>query len=179
VEVGLPTQKRRYVFPEPDEHFFELADTLVEPWNFLKVCAPPAHFIHRIPSRWEIQPQGYMMHCSQPMIKRPFASTNDLEWKLEKIGSVHLMKCVDGEGTLAACGRLIIVEDIAVYDRIITEPQYRRQGLATLLMLELGSIALRHGATKNILVATEEGKALYEHLGWKVYSPYTSIVIPG
>jgi hypothetical protein len=45
-------------------------------------------------------------------------------------------------------------------------------------MKELEKIALSKGISKNFLVATEEGKPLYESLGWKLYCLYTSIVIP-
>lgn len=45
-------------------------------------------------------------------------------------------------------------------------------------MKELEKIALSKGVSKNFLVATEQGKSLYESLGWELYSLYTSIVIP-
>jgi len=45
------------------------------------------------------------------------------------------------------------------------------------LMRELENIALAKGVSKNFLIATEEGKFLYESLGWEVYSLYTSIVM--
>lgn len=79
----------------------------------------------------------------------------------------------------AAIGRLIIIDGLAVYDRIRTESSHRRKGLATLMMKSLESIALSKGITAGILVATSQGKLLYESLGWEMYSAYTSVLIPG
>jgi hypothetical protein len=46
-------------------------------------------------------------------------------------------------------------------------------------MHELEKIAVSNGIHNNFLVATEQGKSLYETMGWELYSSYTSIVIPG
>jgi hypothetical protein len=46
-------------------------------------------------------------------------------------------------------------------------------------MKSLESYGLEHGIHKGILVATEEGKALYKKLGWQLASHYTTVVIPG
>lgn len=74
-------------------------------------------------------------------------------------------------------GRVILVKDFAIYDRIKAEDKYKRKGLASFVMKELGKITLSKVFIKIFLVATEEGKILYESLGWEIYSPYTSIVI--
>jgi hypothetical protein len=46
-------------------------------------------------------------------------------------------------------------------------------------MSALGEAANRAGASRWLLVATPEGRALYETLGWEVHAPYTSAFIPG
>jgi GNAT superfamily N-acetyltransferase len=178
VEVGYEKQKSRYVFPVLNEDFFELAKTVVEPWTFLKVCAPPDRLVNLLPARWVIQPQGYMMHCFRPMIKGDLSLSKEFEWELEENGPIYLLKIIDSQGALAACGRVVLIEDLAIYDRISTEPNYRRRGLASLLMYELERMALAKGVKQNFLVATDEGKELYTSLGWDLYSLYTSIVIP-
>lgn len=81
-------------------------------------------------------------------------------------------------GELASAGRIVIVDDLAVYDRISTEENHKRNGLATFLIKELERIAISKNVYKNFLVATEQGKLLYQSLGWKVCSLYTSFVIP-
>ena len=178
VDVGFEKQKRRYVFPGLNEDFFELAETIVEPWVFLKVCASPDRLVHRLPPRWIVQPQGYMMHCFHPMTKRALPLSKGFKFELEEDGVTYFLKLMDSQGYLAACGRVILIDEIAIYDQISAEPAYRRRGLASVLMYKLETIALKKGISKNVLVATEEGKGLYLSLGWDLYSLYTSIVIP-
>ena len=88
------------------------------------------------------------------------------------------MKIITENGEFASIGRVVIVGDLAIYDRIFTESNHQRKGLATMVMKELEQIALSKGVFKNFLVATEEGRPFYQSLGWELYSLYTSIVIP-
>jgi hypothetical protein len=46
-------------------------------------------------------------------------------------------------------------------------------------MKALEAIARKAGATQGVLVATSDGRALYEALGWQLHSLYTTAVIPG
>jgi GNAT superfamily N-acetyltransferase len=177
-DVGFEKQKCRYVFPVLNDDFFELAKTVVEPWTFLKVCAPADKLVNLLPPRWVIQPQGYMMHCFHPMKKRALSLNKEFELDLEENGVTYYLQIRDIQGALAASGRVVLIEEIAIYDRISTELEYRRRGLATLLLFELERIALSKGVRKNVLVATEEGRGLYTSLGWDLYSHYTSFVIP-
>jgi GNAT superfamily N-acetyltransferase len=98
--------------------------------------------------------------------------------ELSQYNSTFVVKILTKNGDLASMGRIVFVDDLAVYDRISTENNHRRKGLATFLMKELEKIAISKGISNNFLVATEEGKTLYESLGWELYSLYTSIVIP-
>jgi len=88
------------------------------------------------------------------------------------------VKAVAENGEQASIGRVSLTDDVAVYDRIVTEVKHQRKGLASFLLKELEKIALSKGFFNNLLVATEEGRLLYETLGWKVYCLHSSIVIP-
>ncbi|MBB6370261.1 GNAT family N-acetyltransferase [Chryseobacterium shigense] len=178
VEVGEENQKVRYVFPELNNDFLDLSKLINEPWIYLKVCASPDEVKNSVPERWEIQPPGYMMYCLGPMKNRGQALCEDYHLEYEKYNSTTVVKIIAENGELASTGRIVMVDDLAVYDRIITEEKHRRKGLAVFLMLELEKIALSNDICNNFLVATEDGKMLYESLGWKLYSPYISIVIP-
>ncbi|WP_168796452.1 GNAT family N-acetyltransferase [Arthrobacter echini] len=68
---------------------------------------------------------------------------------------------------LAARGSVSVVGDYAVYDRIITEEQFRRRGLASYVMRALTAGVLTDDVTTGLLVATSDGRALYEFLGWQ------------
>jgi hypothetical protein len=178
VDVGYENQKQRYVFPELNNDFIQLSETIDEPWVYLKVCVSPDELKGKLSEKWVIQPQGYMMSCFKQMSF--FASGNlpdKYKFEYESYNSTFVVRIVTNDGELASIGRVVLVDDLAVYDRISTEANHRRNGLATFLMKELEKIALANNVYNNFLVATEEGKSLYQTLGWEIYSLYTSAVI--
>lgn len=177
IDVGYEKQKTRYVFSELNEDFIRLSKNIDEPWVFLKVCAAAHEIKPVISEKWIIQPQGFMMYCFHTMNIPMNGLSDDYKLEFDHYNSTYVVRIVDKKGKPAAIGRVVLVDDWAVYDRISTEINHRRKGLATFLMKELEKIALSKGVFKNFLVATDEGKFLYESLGWKLYSLYTSIVI--
>ncbi|REC42045.1 GNAT family N-acetyltransferase [Chryseobacterium sp. 5_R23647] len=178
VDVCYEKQKTRYIFAELNDDFIQLTKTIKETWVFLKVCAAPADLINLISDQWVIQPQGYMMNCSSPMNIQKITLPDNYKVDVKNYNSTTLIKVLTKEGELASIGRITIVEDLAIYDRISTEENHKRKGLATYLIAELEKIAVSQNVHENFLVATEQGRSLYQSLGWKVCSLYTSIVIP-
>lgn len=71
-------------------------------------------------------------------------------------------------GAVAASGLLGVVGTDAVADRIETDPAHRRRGLGSAVMSGLAAAAVRDGAKRGILVASSDGRQLYERLGWSV-----------
>ena len=67
VNVGYEKQKTRYVFPDLNDDFFQLAEQINVPWIFLKVCADPDEVTFKIPEKCAVQATGYMMYCFHPM----------------------------------------------------------------------------------------------------------------
>lgn len=177
VEVGLEKQKARYVFPNLNQDFVNLGKLIAEPWIFLKVCAAPHEVKNLLPKRWKLQPQGYMMKCFHPMTQKASQLDDHYKIELETYNTTHFIKLKDSSGSLAAAGRVVLVDDLAIYDRISTDSNHRRKGLATFVMKTLEKIALSHGVNRNFLVATEEGRQLYEYLGWELYCCYSSFLI--
>ena len=178
VEVGYPNQKRRFVFAELNNDFLELSKSIDEPGIFLKVCSSPDELKNQIHPKWIIQPQGYMMSCFHQMDFRDCTLSNNYKLEFEHYNATYLVRIVTKQGELASTGHVVLVDDVAIYDRISTEPNHKRIGLASVLMKELEKIALANDVHHNFLVATEAGKAFYESLGWEMYSLYTSVVIP-
>jgi ribosomal protein S18 acetylase RimI-like enzyme len=178
VEVGWPQQRVRYVFPALTETFHRLAESIHEPNIHLKVCAKPEQVRNLLPSRWQIQPTGYVMTCEGTM--EYATATLPEKYKLTAFKGlpVPIVKIETRTGEIVAIGRVVFVDDFAIYDRIETHPEHRRRGLATFIMKALESIGQQHRAKKGILVATEDGRALYEALGWQLYSEYTTAIIP-
>lgn len=179
VEVGWPEQKARYVFPQLNDGFPRLLDTISEPWVFGKVCAAPEEVQKLLRGRWEIQDPGYLMTCSGrmtgPVMKLPAGYT--LRTATE--GMVTLVEILAEDASQAATGRIITVGDLAVYDRISTAAPHQRKGLATIVLQKLEQKAIENNITASALVASEQGRALYATLGWELLSPYTSVMIPG
>lgn len=179
VDVNAHMQKKQYLFSEPNDDFIHLSKIIDEPWIYLKVSSAFETFKDKIPSKWQIQGDQYMMSCFHPMVALKRDLPDDYTIHHDVYNSTHVVRVMTKNGNeQGAIGRVAIVEDMAVYDQIITDEKHRRKGLASLLMKELEKIALSKGARNNFLVATTEGKSLYETLGWEIYSPYTSIVIP-
>ncbi|WP_168198606.1 GNAT family N-acetyltransferase [Nesterenkonia sp. NBAIMH1] len=71
-----------------------------------------------------------------------------------------------GDAT-AARGRLAVVNGFSILDRIYTSPDYRRQGLGTFVTRALLAIAHEQEVEHGLLVATHDGRELYEYLGWE------------
>lgn len=178
VIVGDETQKERFVFPQLNNDFFELADSIEEPWIYIKVSTSPDEFMGKIPERWKLQSQGYMMTCFHPMNFPEISLAEGYHLEFSEYNTTFVVSIVAENGEQASIGRVSLINDVAVYDRIITEKNHQRKGLASFLLKELEKIALSKGFSNNLLVATEEGKLLYETLGWQMYCLHSSIVIP-
>jgi len=178
VDVGEEQQKARYVFAALNNDFIELSETISETWVFLKVCAHPEEIKNKISDRWVIQPQGYMMSCVSPMNIPSKSLPKGYHLEFDSYHATTVVKVIYKDGELASIGHLVMVDGLAVYDRISTAENHQRKGLATFVMAALEKIAISKNAYLNMLVATAQGKLLYQTLGWKVFSPYTSIVIP-
>ncbi len=179
VEVGEEKQKIRYVFSEINNDFIELSNQIDEPWIYLKVCASPDEVIKVVSEKWILQPPGYMMFCFGPMKNAVTNLCQGYRIESEEYNSTTVVRITTESEEQASIGRIVLIDDLAVYDRILTEENHRKKGLASFLMQELEKIALSKGISRNFLVATELGKILYQSMGWKLYSNYTSIVIPG
>ena len=179
VDVGWPQQQVRYVFPYPGDGFHHLAHTITAPWIHLKVCAPPEMISPILPSRWIIQPPGFMMSCSTVLQSPGSGLPEGYTLEVTEALPVPVVKILAPDHQLAAIGRIAFADDVVIYDRIETCPGNRRLGLGSMIMNTLGTIANTYGKHKGILVATAEGKALYETLGWETRTLYTTAVIPG
>lgn len=77
--------------------------------------------------------------------------------------SVHLE---EDPSIVVASGHVAVVDDYAVFDRIITSPDFRRRGLGSLVMRALAALALEHAVSEGLLIATVDGQGLYGYLGW-------------
>lgn len=79
------------------------------------------------------------------------------------------------DGTVAASGTLAVTGTDAVAHNIRTDPQHRRNRLASAVMTALVQRATDAGATTGLLVASPAGTALYSSLGWRTLAHVVTV----
>ncbi|RDV10178.1 GNAT family N-acetyltransferase [Arthrobacter sp. RT-1] len=99
----------------------------------------------------------------------PWLSDDDLKLYLSEHNHVHYAEVRSGD-TVAASGRVFVVGDTAVFDKIITEPGFQRRGLGSFIMRALAAQAFEHDVETGLLLASIDGQKLYSHLGWSTVS---------
>lgn len=182
IEVGMPRQLRRYVFPRISQALRELGQTIVEPWVFLKACATSDELRALLPPHWQMQEEHFLMTCADASFAGSGALAPGYRLQIDddvartRRGHVQVLAA---DGALAASGHIALDERWAIYDRIGTEPAHQRRGLARAVMHALHALARTHGRHAHVLVATSPGRALYETLGWRLHAPWATAVIPG
>jgi GNAT superfamily N-acetyltransferase len=170
VAVGRPEQKARLVFASASAGLSEASKAIQEPYVFLKACTPPDAMAACLAPGWEMQAPGFLME--HPMLDS--ASGEAPLARQEAPGLLHAN--VIRDGVVAARGTAVLVDGFAIFDRIATHEDHRRQGFGRRIMTQLGAAARAAGGRYGLLVATIEGRALYESLGWRLHSLYSTAV---
>jgi GNAT superfamily N-acetyltransferase len=99
----------------------------------------------------------------------PWLSDDDLSLATSERDGVHYAEVLSGD-TVAAGGRVFVVGDTAVFDKIITNPAFQRRGLGSFIMRALAAQAFEHDVQTGLLLASLDGQKLYSHLGWTTVS---------
>jgi GNAT superfamily N-acetyltransferase len=182
IAVGLPRQAARYVFPGPMPAIAELGESITQPWVYIKACATSEQLRTLLPKRWRIEELHYMMTCDERRFPGdrnvPAGYAVEVDDTAADTGRCHV-RVVAADGALAASGHVAMGKRLAIYDRIVTEPTHQRRGLGRAVMHALQALARKHGRREGVLVATDQGRALYESLGWRLHSPWAGAGIPG
>jgi len=176
IEVGLPDEVRRYVIFAPPAGIAEIGRRVTQPAVLLKAPAAPEDVAALLPPGWHVEQTGTMMTLAalpkaRPIMPDGFVAT------LDDLGDVVAVRVATADGEAAARGKLTLVDDWALHDRIHVEQRYRRLGLGRLTMQMLGAEGARRGAQYGLLAATEMGRALYQTIGWKARAPWTTAQI--
>jgi GNAT superfamily N-acetyltransferase len=176
IDLGFPEGLERHVVVDDDAAILgELTNALRTPGTWLKVCAPPEKVTPILHESWQVQAPEYLMAVA--LTESIIVARDGYGLSLSTAGEVTDAELRDRDGQLAAKGRVAHSDGIATFDQIITEPAHQRKGLGRLMMAALGNRAMAHGARVGVLVATEEGRALYQTIGWVLVSPVTAAVI--
>ena len=182
IEVGQPRQAARYVFRHASPTLRELGETIVQPWVFLKAAAGTDELRALLPAHWRLEPEGTLMTCGDATFSGSAALAPGYALHTRDAAARTRRADVEvraSDGSLAASGHLALDERFAIYDRIVTEPAHQRRGLGRAVMHALQALARAHGRRANVLVASTQGRALYETLGWRAHAPWSTAVIPG
>jgi len=176
IDLGLPEHLERHVVIEYDAQILrELSGGLRTPGTWLKVCAPPEMVIPLLHEDWQVQAPEYLM----AMVLNETATVAHADYRLflSTSGKVAEAELRDMDGQLAARGRVAHSDGIATFDQIVTEPAHQRKGLGRIIMAALSNLCIAQEARVGVLVATEQGRALYQAIGWTLISPVTAAVI--
>ena len=174
VDTNSGAEIARWVFPTVGAGIEELARTITEPRYFLKLCGAADELRATLPKVWELHPTSYFMRARDKPPARPLHNRYTIEVK--RVGAVIEARITSETGALAARGYAAEAPGVFIYDRIVTEPEHRRQGLGHVLMRALHDTR-RQPDNPELLVATKDGRALYSTLGWEIISPYSTASI--
>lgn len=178
VEVGLPQQRGRHVVDEHANALIpELAASIVAPWTFIKALGSPDDIGRMIPEDWSIDPTVWLMTAT--LDRQPARDVGPAGYRATVSRErALLVELHDNDGRLGASGRAAVVGRCCVFDQIVTAEDHRRRGLGSDVMRRLGQEAVLLGAETGVLVATDDGQALYSRLGWTLEGAVTSAVRP-
>lgn len=170
-EIGSEGEARRWVYPSLCPELRAVAGEIAEPGLNLRALATPAAMQAFLPPGWLVEPSSYTMTGPRPTP----AATLPAGYRLEthgRGGAWHAF-ILSRDGQLAASGHLGVGEQAAVYDRIVSHPGHRRQGLGRAIMGALAAAEFDQSLPQ-LLVATQAGRRLYAQLGWREIAPYAS-----
>ncbi|KAB7844946.1 GNAT family N-acetyltransferase [Streptomyces mobaraensis] len=176
ITVGLPEQSERRVVYAPEPDAVRAACAGPVPYAWLKAAEDPDRIGRLLPPGWVVDEEdtGHLMAVDLAPPVGPSPAPPGYSVSVGETDGVHRVRVTDATGGPAAKGQLAIVGDVAVVDRVVTEEAHRRRGLGRLVMRSLAERALAEGAFTGVLGATDEGRALYETLGWKRHAALTA-----
>lgn len=176
VDTRSTSETARWVFAAPSPAVRELADSLDGPGLLIKLCDSVEVLRAALPERWTMHAPGYFMVAGEAPPERALPKGYRLRTLVA--GHVTSVEILAEAGELAASGHAAETASAFVYDRIVTTPGHRRKGLGGAVIQALRATR-RDEAVPQLLVATEEGRALYGSLGWTTLSDYsTGSILP-
>jgi GNAT superfamily N-acetyltransferase len=165
----------RYVLSDPTpERLAAIVESDQPPRTGVKLPGDPDEWLPRFGEGWEPDHVGWFM--TRPL-GRPPGRQAPLGYQVKVDASPRLVvaSVLAPEGNAVAGGRMGLGASYAVADQIVTDERHRRLGLGTVVMAALETYAIEAGLERAVLGATDDGRALYERLGWDVGAPLTAV----
>jgi GNAT superfamily N-acetyltransferase len=175
VDVGRPRERTRHILLRVDEDSVRTVGRATEPYTRMKAFLPAQRLRAWLGPQWEPDGIEYLMTTalrpSAMPVPEGYAVTSAVD------DGVTTVRMLTADGQVAAAGYVGVTDGIAVFDRIETDTDHRRRGLGTAVMRALTAAALHEGAREAVLGATDDGRALYERLGWTVRATMAGFVV--
>ncbi|KOG41393.1 GNAT family N-acetyltransferase [Streptomyces decoyicus] len=178
IEVDSPGQVGRHVLSDADESSVrDAAASVTVPHTWLKVPMAPDEAEQWLPPGWvaDKEESGHLMAADLRAETAPVAPEGYTATGESRDGVVYV-RVYDASGECAAKGQMAVLGRAVVVDRVTTEEAHRRRGLGNFVMRILMGHAVDGGADLGVLGATDDGRALYETLGWKVHAPLAACI---
>ncbi|WP_022873028.1 GNAT family N-acetyltransferase [Nesterenkonia alba] len=177
-------EEAEYVLYAPDETDLRKVASAVakSPRKLLTVIAEPdddVMAVNEIDGLELLSDEEKLMVCDMANqdVEDPI-TPEDFTTEREDFEGWTLFTVRQGDNT-AARGRVAVVGEFCIVDRVYTAPDYRRQGLGTFVTRALLAIAHEHDVDYGLLVATLDGVQLYEYLGWETLADVHVFGSPG
>jgi len=175
VDTASESEVKRWIFPRLCEGVRAVGREITAPRHYVKVCVSDEALASALPAHWQVQPPGFFMTTA--MVYSDSTPLPDgYRMELHHAGPVTRARIIALDGDVAASGCAAETAEVFIYDRIETSQEHRRKGLGVAVMAALGS-ARRSSAAAQLLSATEDGRMLYEKLGWTVLFPLATAAI--
>ncbi|WP_189336019.1 GNAT family N-acetyltransferase [Actinoplanes ianthinogenes] len=174
IQVGLPGHRIRYVLAGAD--LADLAAAPHPPGTWIKAVTTAAQPGAALPAGWVRAETLHVMtvrfDAGDDPPPPPYTA------RFLTAGQVVEARVSDAGGATAAAAHLAPAGAVAVIDRVETDPAHRRRGLGSTVMRMLAGHAIRHGMPRGVLVATDDGRHLYQRLGWRVVAALEAAYLP-
>lgn len=178
LDVGKPDQRGRFVLPRFDPAVLpELTRSIEERDIYIEVPAPRETAVPLLPENWTIRERAYLMMTT--LTTSALTLPPGYRAVTSGDGAAIRIEIRSEGGELAASGTAGLVDGHTVFDQILTQPEHRRLGLGSAVMGALTQRSLERGARHGTLIASPDGRALYQTLGWAQWSEVTSAISPG
>jgi GNAT superfamily N-acetyltransferase len=171
VDTGSDSEHCRWVFAAPSPNLSALAREIDQPGRLIKLCGKDEALRELLPDSWQLHALAFFMQSGSWPAARALPPGYRCETSV--VGSVAHVAVFGDDGSLAASGYAAETGAAFVFDRIVTAPSHRRKGLGAGVMAALRATRTRPDVPE-LLVATDEGRCLYQRLGWRVLSPYAT-----
>ncbi|MFF7351528.1 MULTISPECIES: GNAT family N-acetyltransferase [Streptomyces] len=175
VQVGLPKEVARHVLTAADEATVRKLAESSPAGVALKAFVAAGTLAAWLPPGWRLL-DGHAVLMAAALAEAEAAPGLPDGYLLSSWsrGGVTRVAVRAADGAFAARGQMAVTGATAAVDQVETAPAHRRRGLGRVVLGTLAEAGTRQGARAAVLGATEEGRALYEALGWRVQAPLSA-----